>query len=309
LIFQTGWAFKEAIVDTIVFISTKKPSIADDKVEIFINNEEYVRNISDFLKNDLYKIDYRINPKYLPFLSKLLNFPTLGNLFEIKAGVKLYEKGKGIPPQTKEIVEEKPFTRIEKKIRGWSTLYRGEDIDRYSLKRRNELVKYGPWLAAPRTPDLFTSPKIIMRRTDDKLKSVIELQNAICVNSCHVVKLFSRENSGNEYYYFLALLNSRLLKRGFELQNPQMVGKIFSEIKVIYVTRLPVIPLDKENQNQKRISSAAEKRMTLSTKIPRTPQEKEALEREIAATDKQIDNLVYQLYGLTPEEIKIVEGT
>jgi len=33
------------------------------------------------------------------------------------------------------------------------------------------------------------------------------------------------------------------------------------------------------------------------------------LERQIAATDKKIDELVYKLYGLTDEEIKIVEGT
>jgi predicted nucleic acid-binding Zn-ribbon protein len=40
----------------------------------------------------------------------------------------------------------------------------------------------------------------------------------------------------------------------------------------------------------------------------KNPHEKEALQRQINATDKQIDQLVYQLYGLTDEEIKIVEG-
>jgi len=39
-----------------------------------------------------------------------------------------------------------------------------------------------------------------------------------------------------------------------------------------------------------------------------TPQEQERLAREIAATDREIDALVYALYGLTEEEIKIVEG-
>jgi hypothetical protein len=39
----------------------------------------------------------------------------------------------------------------------------------------------------------------------------------------------------------------------------------------------------------------------------RTPQEKTALDRQIAATDTQIDRLVYDLYGLTEDEIKIVE--
>ena len=40
----------------------------------------------------------------------------------------------------------------------------------------------------------------------------------------------------------------------------------------------------------------------------RLPDEKERLERQIAVTDRQIDALVYELYGLTGEEIKIVEG-
>jgi hypothetical protein len=40
----------------------------------------------------------------------------------------------------------------------------------------------------------------------------------------------------------------------------------------------------------------------------RTPQEQTALTRQIAATDAQIDRLVYDLYGLTEDEIKIVAG-
>jgi hypothetical protein len=35
--------------------------------------------------------------------------------------------------------------------------------------------------------------------------------------------------------------------------------------------------------------------------------EREHLEHEIAQTDRQIDNLVYDLYGLTQEERRIVE--
>ena len=37
------------------------------------------------------------------------------------------------------------------------------------------------------------------------------------------------------------------------------------------------------------------------------PHEKTALQRQIEATDEQIDALVYELYGLTEEEIGIVE--
>ncbi len=37
-------------------------------------------------------------------------------------------------------------------------------------------------------------------------------------------------------------------------------------------------------------------------------QEKESLAREIESTDGMIDRLVYELYGLSEEEIKIVES-
>ena len=35
---------------------------------------------------------------------------------------------------------------------------------------------------------------------------------------------------------------------------------------------------------------------------------KTAIERQIAATDRQIDEHVYELYGLTEDEIRVVEG-
>ena len=37
------------------------------------------------------------------------------------------------------------------------------------------------------------------------------------------------------------------------------------------------------------------------------PERKTRFQREIEAADRQIDQLVYELYGLTEEEIKLVE--
>ena len=39
----------------------------------------------------------------------------------------------------------------------------------------------------------------------------------------------------------------------------------------------------------------------------KTPHQQTALQRQIAATDQQIDALVYELYALTPDEIALVE--
>ncbi len=41
--------------------------------------------------------------------------------------------------------------------------------------------------------------------------------------------------------------------------------------------------------------------------LAKTPYEKEQIKTQTAYTDKKIDELVYQIYGLTEEEIKIVE--
>jgi hypothetical protein len=40
----------------------------------------------------------------------------------------------------------------------------------------------------------------------------------------------------------------------------------------------------------------------------KTDHEKNLIQRQIDGTDTQIEKLVYELYGLTEDEIKIVEG-
>jgi hypothetical protein len=40
----------------------------------------------------------------------------------------------------------------------------------------------------------------------------------------------------------------------------------------------------------------------------RTSYDQTLLQRQIEATDKQIDQQVYELYGLTEEEIKVIEA-
>ena len=70
---------------------------------------------------------------------------------------------------------------------------------------------------------------------------------------------------------------------------------------------LEKIPIPEPNH---RLSVLSERMLELHKKLgkAKVPTEKERLQREIGATDKQIDTMVYELYGLTPDEIAIVEG-
>jgi type I restriction-modification system DNA methylase subunit len=313
-IWQSGWAFKSAIVDTLVFRILKRKPMKSDYVQITVDSREYTRTIREFLDNELAKIDYRNteDDRRLLWKIKQQRCVLLGGLAAVKAGVKMYERGQGTPPQTAETMKVRPFSTIGKCPHGWRPLYRGEDISRYEIASPREFVNYGPWLAAPRSPDLFVSPKLLMRRTDDRLLASIDKDSAICVNSCHVIKLNRSSTAQLSGLYVLGLLNSKLLQRVFELQNPQMVEKVFAEIKVIYVERLPIRAIDMNNRDKARhdrMVDLVERMLDLHKQFAaaKTAHSKTNLQRQIDATDVEIDKLVYELYELTPDEIKIVE--
>ncbi|MDY6823897.1 MAG: hypothetical protein SWH68_08935 [Thermodesulfobacteriota bacterium] len=59
-----------------------------------------------------------------------------------------------------------------------------------------------------------------------------------------------------------------------------------------------------------RMVALVEQMMDLSQRLntAKTAPEKEVLTRQIQTTDRQIDQLVYELYGLTDEEVQLVEA-
>jgi hypothetical protein len=59
-----------------------------------------------------------------------------------------------------------------------------------------------------------------------------------------------------------------------------------------------------------QIISLVERMLDLNKQLgkTKTPQTKSVIQRQIETTDKQIDELVYELYGLAEDEIKIVES-
>ena len=313
-IWQTGMAFKSAVVDTLVFIA-KNTESDDQEIEILIEQKSYKRKLKEFKKNQLVKINYRLSSSEHKILQKIgSKFAQFKDFATIQAGVKLYEKGKGTPPQTVQTLEDKPFTTKDTPPpKGWRVLYRGASISRYKIKKAEEFVNYGEWLAAPRNNDLFNAPKILMRRTDDQLMSTLDTTTSICVNSCHVIKLKDDSLDKLNYEYVIGLLNSKFLQLIFELDNPQMVNKAFAEIKIVYVERLPIKLIDFTNPEEKsrhdNIVKHVKTMLELNRKLDyaKTAEDKTYLQRQIAFTDQMIDQHVYQLYKLTDDEIEIVK--
>ena len=122
---------------------------------------------------------------------------------------------------------------------------------------------------------------------------------------------------GTDDLYLLGFLNSRLF--WFAISNISIpfgirAGEYRYRLIYQYMEKVPIRTINFSDKSDKtahdRMVKLVEQMLELHPKLAgaRTPQEKTALERQIAATDTQIDALVYELYGLTAEEIAIVEG-
>jgi hypothetical protein len=78
--------------------------------------------------------------------------------------------------------------------------------------------------------------------------------------------------------------------------------------------KVPIRAIDFSNAQDKawhdRMVTLVDKMLALHQQLPaaNTAHDREMIQRQIDATDRAIDALVYELYGLTAEEIKIVEG-
>jgi len=112
--------------------------------------------------------------------------------------------------------------------------------------------------------------------------------------------------------YVLALLNSKLLFWRLRSISNKFRGGWITCTKQ-YVETLPIYNIDVtdpiEKDRHDKIVLLVDKMLSLNKRLPelKTDHEKTAIQRQIDATDQQIDQLVYELYGLTDEEIRIVE--
>ena len=107
--------------------------------------------------------------------------------------------------------------------------------------------------------------------------------------------------------YILTLLNSSTLNFRYKSIGKQTGGGSF-EYFPNGVGKLPIPPANKEDQAP--LITLADQMIETQSRLQQalSNEDKKLLEQRAAIIDKQIDNAVYRLYGLTEEEVKIVEG-
>jgi hypothetical protein len=171
-------------------------------------------------------------------------------------------------------------------------------------------ISYGDWLAEPRyTANFDVLEKLMIRQTGDSLIACYDNQQFLCLNNMHVITPL--ENNEHNIKYSLGIINSRLLNFIYEIFNPEK-GEALAEVKRTNVARLPIGAVDFSNPSEKaqhdKLVALVNNMLELRKKYheARMVQDQELYGRQIKIVDAQIDRLVYELYGLTEEEIKVV---
>ena len=176
----------------------------------------------------------------------------------------------------------------------------GRKPGRYEWYEIQDDVAYHPIFDGPKIifPDICKGPRFYLDRS-----GVYLANTAYCL--------------GVDDPYLLGILNSKLF--WFAISNISIpfgirAGEYRYRLIYQYMEKVPIRVIDENNKGDKskhdRIEDLVDQMLTFSKKMAdmKTDHEKNSLQRQIDAVDRQIDQLVYELYGLTKEEIKIVEG-
>jgi len=236
----------------------------------------------------------------------------LDDFCKVVVGIKPYQTNKGKPKQIRETVKNRSFDASYKKDATYRQYLRGKDIGRFAISPLEERwISYGDWLAEPRyTANFDVLEKLMIRQTGDSLIACYDNQQFLCLNNMHVITPL--DNNEHNIKYFLGIINSRLLNFIYEIFNPEK-GEALAEVKRTNVARLPILTIDFSNPAEKaqhdKLVAFVENMLELQNKYQeaRMERDKELYERQIKIVDAQIDRLVYDLYGLMGEEIRVVE--
>lgn len=185
-------------------------------------------------------------------------------------------------------------------------------IRRYTIVWKDDYwISFGDWLAEPRYSAKYDSAaKIVIRQTGDSLVATLDRNQFIVRDNLYTI--VAREDD-QDLRYELGLLNSRLLTWFYQaVLNPEK-GEALAQVKRGHLAQLPIRTIDftdtEEVERHERMVGLVERMLELHERlgVARIERERTVIQHQIEATDRQIDQLVYELYGLTDKEIAIVE--
>jgi hypothetical protein len=195
----------------------------------------------------------------------------------------------------------RPIATSKDIIEGKNIVISNREINRYSfVEKLGDLKNY-------RDNDI-AKDKIIMKKLCYNLEAFIDEQGIYPINTTYCIKI--EDNKKTKLKYILAVLNSKLLSYCVRRKYAETALRGgYIELRVFQIEKLPILNIAREQQ--KKLILLVDKIIGLQKEIRKVVENSEEwvkIKSEIEKIDAKIDAEVYKIYGLTAEEIKIVEA-
>ena len=305
VILLDGLVFEDANVDTCMMFLNKN-SVSSEKFEWLKTTPDQLeqpfsyREYSKVRAEERYDIVPNSNDSWNELRSKIDKVSIkLGTIAKISLGMKLRSNDE--------------FVIFEKDKKHPDGIYFGADISRYGFCEPKRFFDFSNAVIVGGTkkPEIHrTKPKILIQAIRNlslkrRIVAALEIEGDCFVGTVNGVTLLDQNWNMK---YILGLVNSTLANSYFSKRftTISLTSAFLGEIPIRVINFSD--PIEKAQHD--KMVSLVEKILASykNLSVAQTPQEKERLERQIEVTDKAIDSLVYELYGLSDEEIEIVEG-
>lgn len=203
--------------------------------------------------------------------------------------IKIYGKEEG-----ERIVKERLWHSLQPLDNTYIQEIYGRDITKYSYHSTGEYVKYGKHLACYVDLKFFNSSRLLVREITNP-QIIACLLDEVFVNDPQLISVIVRDERYSLEFLW-GILNSKLATYYHFHHSPKATKGAFPKILVQDIKGFP-LPIASDEQ----ISSLGKVSKKVLTK------KKSNLSTDTSALENQIDFLVYHLYGLTYDEVLIVD--
>jgi len=186
----------------------------------------------------------------------------------------------------------------------------GKDIGRYKINYKGKWICYDrDRLHRARPEEVFLSNKIMIQRISGGTTPLVgALDEGVYYTFASINNVVLKDDSKYNIKYILALINSKLLNWYYST-NFSNKSELTVNVSKTFLEQLPIKNIPETQQCS--LVKIVDKIISLNKRLieigDKQTDERATIVEEIKKIDIQIDELVYKLYGLTKEEIAIVE--
>lgn len=245
---------------------------------------EQIVPVETFLTDDEKKINLRRDSRLDSILRKMNQMPRLGENFNLKQGTKPYgdKRKKGAVVLAKNKLDD-----------SWESAINGRNISQYHIAFDNDYVKRSPELHSCLDIDIVNNPKIYfqrMRKISLFPRIVAAYDNSLIhgLYTCSVI--FPKDGVLIPLKYLLGLLNSNLINVWYKNYDTDIEIKLASVKNIPIPEATTIQEMEMCNLVDALIESKNENSIDIGKGIL-----------------GQIEKLVYNLFNLTEDEIRVIE--